>query len=95
MSSYVMVTADFPGVNADNRAKIYECLKAEKWKKITEPGRDIDTVWYASFEADVKEEDAIKISINDFVKCSKTYCQVKLVIHWGPHKPYLSWFGLV
>jgi len=91
--AYVMVTADFPNVTSQQREKIYECLKNEKWTKVTEPGRDIDTVWYASFVEAVSEEEAIRISINDFVKCSKPYCSPKLALHWGPHKP--TFHGLV
>jgi hypothetical protein len=43
-----MVSADFPGVTTDRRNKIYECLSQNLWKKVTEFGRDITTVWYAS-----------------------------------------------
>ena len=87
-----MATADFPGVTNTQREKIYECLKEKLWKKVTEPGRDIDTVWYASFKDSVSKESAIKISINDFVTCSEKYCDVKLALHWGPDKP--SFHGL-
>ena len=93
MSSYVLVTADFPGVNSDQRKKIYECLDKEKWKKVTEPGRDIDTVWYASFAETVSEKDAIDLAISDFVSCCKPHCKPKLVVHWGPNKP--TFHGLV
>ena len=87
MSSYVLVTADFPGVNSEQRNKIYECLSTEKWKKINEFGRDISTVWYASFEDKATQEGAIETAIDDFDNCAKPYCKPKLVIHWGPNKP--------
>lgn len=91
--SYVMVSADFPGVNGEQRKKIYECLKEKKWVKVTEPGRDIDTVWYAKFQDTLSEQDCIRITIKDFDDCSKPYCKPKLVIHWGPNKP--TFYGLV
>lgn len=90
--SFVLVTADFPGVSSDQREKIYECLVKEKWQKVKEFGRDISTVWYASFNPDVSEKTAIEISIKDFVNCSKPYCRCKLVLHWGPNKP--TFYGL-
>lgn len=80
--AYVMVTADFPRVNTEQRNKIYDCLKKEKWIKVTEPGRDIDTVWYASFQPDVSEKRAIQIGIDDFVTSSKLYSHPKLALHW-------------
>ena len=91
--SYVLVTADFPAITSDQRDKIYKCLEERKWHKVREFGRDISTVWWASFKEDVSEVDAIKITINDFENCSKPYCKSKLVIHWGPNKP--TFHGLV
>jgi hypothetical protein len=87
MNSYVMVTADFPGVSSTDRNKIYECLKKNSWTKVTEPGRDIDTVWYAPFNDDVSEADAKKVSRTEFEECSKPYCKPKLAVHWGPNQP--------
>lgn len=85
--SYVIVTADFPDVTTEQRTKIYKCLQDKKWQKITELERDISTVWYASFKAEVDEKSAINLTIDEFVNCSKQYCRVKLVIHYGPNKP--------
>jgi hypothetical protein len=85
--AYILVTADFPQINGEQRKKIYECLNGKKWQKIHEPGRDIDTVWQASFEAGISEQRAIEITIEDFEDCSKPYCKPKLMIHWGPHAP--------
>lgn len=82
-----MVTADFPGVTKEQRAKIYECLKEKDWKKVTEPGRDIDTVWYASFKSEVTEDGAKKTTKSEFEVCCGTYCTPKLAVHWGPNKP--------
>lgn len=87
MSSYVLVSADFPGITSSQRDKIYACLEKEKWKKVTEPGRDISTTWYASFNNDVSESSAIKITKDDFDTCCNGYCEPKLVIHWGQSKP--------
>jgi len=90
--SYVLVSADFPGITSEQRTKIYECLKVNHWIKVQESGRDISTVWYASYTDSVSEKDAIQASINYFVNCSKLYCRPKLVLHWGPNKP--TFYGL-
>ena len=82
-----MVSADFPGVTTEQRNKIYACLKEKLWKKVTEPGRDIDTIWYASFGDGFNEESAKKSTKDEFEVCSKPYCTPKLAIHWGPNKP--------
>lgn len=84
---YIMVSADFPGVTGEQRKKIYECLKGKNWIKITEPGRDIDTIWYGSFKDDVTENSAKKITKDNFEECSKPYCTPKLAVHFGPNKP--------
>jgi len=85
--SYVLVTADFPGVTTEQRDRIYKCLEEKMWHKVKEFGRDISTVWWASFKESVSEEGAIRTTISDFENCSKPYCKPKLVIHWGPNKP--------
>lgn len=87
MPLYVMVTADFPDVDSSKRTKIYECLKEKKWEKINEVGRDISTVWYASFKENVAYTEAIDISKKDFINCAKPYTTPKLAIHAGPNKP--------
>lgn len=89
MSVYVMVTADFPNVDSNERTKIYECLKNKQWIKISDVGRDISTVWYASYKDDVSYEKAISATKDEFVECSKLYTTPKLAIHAGPSKPSL------
>lgn len=87
MSFYVMVTADFPNVDSADRKKIYECLEGKNWKKVSDVGRDISTVWYASFEEGIPYDDAIRTSKEQFINCSKEYTTPKLAIHAGPDKP--------
>jgi len=87
MSSYVMVTADFPNVDAGERTKIYECLEKKDWTKVSDIGRDISTVWYASFKEGISYEKAISITKNDFMDCAGPYTTPKLAIHAGPNKP--------
>lgn len=82
---YVMVSADFPGVTATQRQQIYECLEKNHWTKVTDFGRDISTVWYASYST--AGDVAIKAAINRFKECSSLYCEPKLVAHYGPDKP--------
>lgn len=85
--SYVLVSADFPGISSEQRTKIYECLKKNNWIKVQEPGRDISTAWYASYGDSIIEKMAIQASIDYFVNCSKPFCTPKLVLHWGPNRP--------
>ena len=85
--SYVMISADFPDVDTAQRNAIYECLKNEKWQKVTEFGRDITTIWYVKFKDHVSEASAIQISVKHFQQCAQPYYRPKLVIHWGPNKP--------
>lgn len=87
MSLYVMVSADFPFVDPSKREKIYKCLEEKKWTKVTDVGRDISTVWYASFEEGTSYDGAIDTSKNDFMNCARFYTTPKLVIHAGPNKP--------
>ncbi|MFH2033042.1 MAG: hypothetical protein ABIJ40_20815 [Bacteroidota bacterium] len=87
MSKYVLVSADFSGVDSAQRTKIYECLKEKQWKKIEDAGRDISTVWYAPFKDEATDAGVISTSKNDFMNCAKPYTTPKLVIHVGPNKP--------
>lgn len=91
--SYIMVSADFPGVTSSQRTQIYECLKNKKWIKVTEPGRDIDTIWYASFEDTISEKRAKEITKDEFETCSRPHCTPKLAVHYGPNIP--SFYNLV
>ena len=88
--SYVLITADFPGITSEQRRTIYELLKKEKYTKVHELGRDIDTVWYASFEDTITESRCIEITINEFNACSKPYCKPKLVLQFGINKPVFN-----
>lgn len=58
--SYILLTADFPGVTSDQRTKIYESLKKESWQKVTEAGRDVSTAWFAQFDDSFTEKSAIR-----------------------------------
>ena len=85
--SYVLITADFPGITSEQRKKIYENLEKEKYVKVHEVGRDIDTVWYAKFDEVVSEKRCLEIAIGEFNECSKPFCKPKLVLLWGPNRP--------
>ncbi len=61
-----MVSADFPGVDSVQREAIYKCLEEKKWNKVVEFGRDITTIWYASFVAEATESGAIAVARSDF-----------------------------
>jgi hypothetical protein len=89
MSIYVMVSADFPGTDTQKRDNIYKCLRENDWIKVTQVGRDISTVWYAKFKDEVSNEEAIRVSKQEFINCSKSYTTPKLAIHAGPQKPVI------
>lgn len=91
--SYIMVTADFPGVTLTQRNAIYKCLTDKSWTKVSEPGRDIDTVWYAAFKDEVSEAAAKRTTKSEFEACCDKICTPKLAIHWGPNIP--SFYNLV
>jgi hypothetical protein len=88
--SFVLVTADFPDITNEQRTEIYEKLVLEKYVKVHEKSRDIDTVWYAKFAETITEAKCLEITINEFNECSKPYCKPKLVLHWGPNRPTFS-----
>lgn len=85
--SVVLVTADFPGVQTQEREDIYNRLAKMNWTKVTEFGRDISTVWVGN-RPGYSKEAAVNDSIKEFVQCSAGYTKPKLVLHWGPESPY-------
>jgi len=85
---YVLVTADFPGINAGQKAKIYSSLK-KKWQQVREPGSGA-TFWLTSFQNAHSETDFIKIVINDFVSCAQPYCNPRLTLQLSSTRPALS-----
>lgn len=84
---YVMVTADFPDVDPADKEKIYEWLRQKDWTKVSGVGRDIPTVWYASFKEGESYDEAIRLSKGYFITCAAPYTTPKLVIHAGPNRP--------
>jgi hypothetical protein len=85
--SYVLVTADFPGVNAGQKAKIYSSLK-KKWQQVNEPASGA-TFWLTSFQNALSETDFIKV-VTDFVSCAQPYCNPRLTLQLSPTKPALG-----
>jgi len=78
-----MVYADFSEITSKQRQKTYARLQKASWIKVTESEKNICTVWYASFIADVSEETAKIIAWTEFEECSVPFCTPKLAIHWG------------
>jgi hypothetical protein len=91
--SCVIVKADFPGTTAEQREKIYEALERANWDKVHSAGNGKDPVWYASFPTTISETILIKTAINDFVTCSKPYCNPNIELQWGPSQTIFQ--GLV
>ncbi|MFA5832155.1 MAG: hypothetical protein WDA22_01640 [Bacteroidota bacterium] len=90
MSRYVLVTADFPNVNSTDREKIYKCLVEKKWNKIENVGRDISTVWYASYKDGYNDDFILSDTKNEFVACSSPYTVAKIAIMIGPNPPIVA-----
>lgn len=85
---YVLVTADFPGINAGQKAEIYRGLK-KKWQRALEPVSGV-TVWVAPIKNTFSETDFIKTVINDFVACAPPYCNPRLALQLSTTKPAVS-----
>jgi len=68
---------------------IYKCLEDKDMKKITEPKRDISTVWSKYFSEDIKDDVAKERARQIFIECAKKYNAPtpKLVIHAGALEP--------
>jgi len=85
---YVLVTADFPGVDAGQKAEIYHGLK-KKWQQAREPASGV-TVWFAPFKNTLSETDFIKAVISDFAACAQPYCNPRLALQLSTTKPAIS-----
>jgi len=85
---YVLVTADFPGVNAGQKAEIYRGL-GKKWQQTREPISGV-IVWFAQFKNTFSDTDFIKAVINDFVACAPPYCNPRLALQLSTTKPAVS-----
>ena len=83
--AYVLVTADFPGVDARQKAEIYRGLR-KKWQQTREPASGV-TVWFAPFKNTFSKTDFIKNVINDFVACAPPYCNPRLALQLSTTKP--------
>ena len=85
--SYILITADFPGVKPDQCNKITSDLEQKYWKKVNEEDANINTAWYRFFPNDITEETAKNTAIRNFRESSNLYCEPRLVIHFGANKP--------
>jgi hypothetical protein len=85
--SYIIVTADFPGTDPDQRAAIYEELEKEQWSMAQDPGAGMGTIWYAAAESNLSETEFIKTAIHHFATCSQPYCNPRLTLQLTPAKP--------
>lgn len=79
--SYVIVKANFPGTDAEQREHIYASLEKDNWKKVRDGA---EPLWYASGENNASESDLINKAIRDFVNCAKPYTNPNLELQWGP-----------
>jgi hypothetical protein len=84
---YIIVTADFPGTEPDQRAAIYEELEKEQWSMAQDPGAGMGTIWYAAAESDLPETEFIKTAIHHFATCAQPYCNPRLALQLTPAKP--------
>ncbi|MGV8017153.1 MAG: hypothetical protein AB2L26_03045 [Ignavibacteria bacterium] len=90
MPKYVMVSADFPDATEKQRIEIYKRLMNNDWHKIVSVGRDISTTWWAEFDDNVSDADALSTSIIEFREYSQPYTIPLLVLHVGPKMPIIS-----
>ena len=85
--SYILITADFPGVASDNHVYISSNLEQKYWRKVSEQDTCINTTWYRFFPNDISEETAKNTAIRNFIDSSNLYCAPKLVLHFGINRP--------
>ena len=85
--NYILVKADFPGTEADERLTIYEELEKEKWNMAQDPGRGLGTVWYAAATNGIAESEFIQSAIHHFVNCAQPYCSPRLALRITATKP--------
>lgn len=82
MSYYIIITADFNKMPNSSREKVYQKLLKSKWVRIKNWKEDSDNTWYALFEETVSPEDAIKISLHEFISFSGVQFKPKLFVNW-------------
>jgi len=88
--SFILITADFPGVRAEEMGEIYKRLKNGSWEKRHDHSGALNTNWMISFGPGILEAEAIKIAQVSFMACCKPYCPPILVIQWGNSEPVHS-----
>lgn len=86
-TNYILVKADFPGTEADQRELIYEELEKEQWSMAQDPGRGLGTVWYAATKTGLNETDFIQSVIRNFVACAQPYCHPRLILQFTANRP--------
>jgi hypothetical protein len=85
--SFVIISADFPGVRTEEMSEIYKRLKSGSWEQRHDHDGAINTTWMTSFVPGILESEAIKIAQVSFMACCKPYCPPILVIQWENNEP--------
>jgi len=86
-TNYILVKADFPGTEAEQREIIYEELEKGRWNMAQDPGRGVGTIWYAAAKKGLSESEFIQSAIRNFVACAQPYCNPRLMLQLTPMKP--------
>lgn len=86
-TNYILVKADFPDTEADERELIYEGLEKEQWNMAQDPGRGMGTIWYAAAKKGLSESEFIQSAIRNFVACAQPYCNPRLRLELTATKP--------
>jgi hypothetical protein len=87
--SYILISADFPGITPERAAQVASGLEQKYWRKSNEQESSINTAWYRFFPNDISEETAKNTAVHNFIEASNLYCEPRLIIHFGPNKPSL------
>lgn len=85
--SYILITADFPGLSTEHYVHISSSLEQKYWRRVSESETGINTAWYRFFPNDISEETAKNTAIRNFADSCNLYCQPRLVVHFGENRP--------
>ena len=85
--SFVLVTADFPEIGAEEFNVIFSRLEQANWIRMHDHSNAVNTLWFNGY-AEAKPEEAIKVARHNFTSCCIPYCIPRLSIEWGATDKY-------
>jgi len=84
--SFILITADFPGIRSDEMAEIYKRLENGSWQKRHNHNGSSNATWALSLTPGIPQADALRIAQASFMACCSPYCRPVMVMQWGDHQ---------